>query len=115
MRQLIISFFIVLSFNAKAGDGSGDQLAHPPTVIVAEIWHYNQSTPVYQVDLEHADSDSARLAVEAAIASVRPEFKSLTPALVNSLSNYIVREQHTGTHSRYYIHRSVVADWLIMS
>jgi hypothetical protein len=112
VRWSILSLVFVANL-AWADTGSGDQLAHPPTVILSEIWLYNQVTPVYQVNIEHAGETAVLQAVQAAIASVHPEFTTLTPSLAAAAENYVVARTDLGTRTTIYIRRTIIADWLI--
>lgn len=117
MRQLFISFLIVCSANSWANpdSGSGEQLAHPPTVVLAEIWHYNQRVPVYRVDIKHAGESAELHAAEATVANLYPGFRRFGPGFEKNINLYVVARQDTGTHTTIYISRTIVADWLITS
>ena len=114
MRKWLILFVFITTL-AQAELGSGDYLAQPPRIVTTEIWHYNQLTPVYQIDIEHAGNDAVLTAAEAAVASVRPEFKKFTEQFAQAVDHYVIGRQETGTRTTIYIRRSIIADWLITS
>lgn len=115
MRWLILSVLLISNLALADEFGSGERLAQPPTVILAEIWHYNAKTPVYQVDIEHADDAAELQAAAAAVASVRPEFREFDAKFQQVIGNYVAARQDTGQRTRIYILRTIVADWLITS
>ena len=113
MRWSII-FLLVLSNSAQA-IGSGEVLAYPPIVVLSERWLHNHAVPVYQVTLRHAGEHAELQAAEAALSSVRPEFRQFSTAMINSIDNYVIDRQQQGSVTIIYIRRSIVADWLITS
>ena len=117
MRHVLITFLLVCSFNscAESDFGAGEQLAHAPTVVLTEVWHYNNKVPVYQVDLEHAGDTAELRAAEATVARLYPEFKTFSPDFAQHIHLYVVARTDSGTHTRIYITRSIIADWLISS
>lgn len=55
MRQLIFSFFVVLSFNAMGTDSPGDQLAQPvfPEFIRTQLIQAQGATPEQAIQAAH--------------------------------------------------------------
>lgn len=113
MKWLIISLLLVA--NLAHAEGSGDIVARPFSVVLAEQWLYNQAVPVYQVTVEHAGESAVLQAAAAALSSVRPEFQQFSSAMINSIDNYVVGQHEQGSVTIIYIRRSIVADWLITS
>jgi hypothetical protein len=95
--------------------GSGEHIAKPFQVILTQQWLYNQPVPVYQITIEHAGEHAELRAAEAAVASVRPEFKNFTTDFAQHISHYVAGRDDTGTRTVIYIRRSIVAAWLITS
>jgi hypothetical protein len=114
MKWLILFLFVVADL-AMAEMGSGEHIAHPPQIVLAEVWLYNNPVPVYRIDIEHAGEFAELQAAEAAVTSVRPEFKTFTAEFQKSLDYYVVGRQDSGLHTIIYIRRNIVADWLITS
>jgi hypothetical protein len=114
MRWLIL--LVLLTPNlAQAESGSGEHVARPFQVVLAEAWLYNHAVPVYQVTVEHAVEHAELRAAEAAVASVRTEFTNFTSQFVQAIDHYVIGRTDSGTHTTIYIRRSIVADWLITS
>jgi hypothetical protein len=113
MKWLIISLIAVA--NLAQAESSGESVARPPTVILTEAWLYNIQVPVYQVNIANAGESAVLQAAQAAVASVRPEFKNFGADFVRGLDHYVVARQDSGSHTTIYILRTIVADWLIMS
>mgnify|MGYP003339882830 CR=1 FL=1 len=77
MRWLTFSLVLFVHL-ARAETGSGDLLAHPPTVIRQTVWLYNQPEPVFQVSLDSADDSAVLQAAEAAVrAALDPDCNPL--------------------------------------
>ena len=113
MRWLILSWLLVA--NVAHAEGAGEHLAQPFTVLITQRWLYNLAVPVYQVSLEHADEHSHLRAAEAAVASVRPEFRKFSAAMINTIDLYVTDQEQQGSVTVIYIRRSIIADWLITS
>ena len=113
MKWLLV--FLLTVANLARADGSGDIVARPFSVVLAEQWLYNQAVPVYQVTVEHAGEHAELRAAEAAVGSVRPEFQQFSSAMINSIDNYVVGRREQGSVTIIYIRRSIIADWLITS
>jgi hypothetical protein len=114
MRWIFI-LLLFITTTALAETGSGERLAQPPVIVLTQAWLYNQPVPVYQVTVEHAGEHAELQAAEAAVASVHNEFKNFSTQFVQALNHYIVGRTDQGNQTTIYIHRSIIADWLIMS
>ena len=114
MKRLILSCLLITNV-AQADMGSGEQLAQPFAVVLAQTWLYNQAVPVYQVTIEHAGEHAELQAAQAAVASVRTEFTNFNKQFVQALDHYIVGRTESGTRTTILIRRSIIADWLITS
>ena len=114
MKWLILLVLLVANV-AHADIGSGERLAQPFAVVLAQAWLYNQAVPVYQVTVENAGEHAELQAAQAAVASVRSEFTNFNKQFVQALDYYIVGRTESGTRTTILIRRSIVADWLIAS
>ena len=114
MRKWLI-LFVFATATAQAEMGAGDNLAHPPTVILTEQWLYNRTVPVYQVTVEHAGEYAVLRAAETTVASLYPGFKNFNSEFIQSLHHYIIDRQDQGTRTTIWIRRNIIADWLITS